>query len=181
MCPNGSDLHTKLCYFGQGLRNVLFPRSGTISWNALPILITAFCLALILITPNPNPFSLLLFFLSFYTLPVFSLFFHNILHFSLCPTMSSPVSDSAALRSDSSAIVLASSAAAPLSLSLSPALSPEEFELLWLQRQRLHAEKGNEMEEEAYVVSNGHISPRFFACIISQKCAGLPNKSVMYM
>ncbi|XP_028265208.1 AP-4 complex subunit beta-1 [Parambassis ranga] len=63
-----------------------------------------------------------------------------------------PGSDSAALRSDSSAIVLASSAAAvaatPLSLSLSPALNPEEFERLWLQRQPLHAEKGAEVTEE---------------------------------
>uniref|UniRef100_A0A3Q0RCV2 AP complex subunit beta n=1 Tax=Amphilophus citrinellus TaxID=61819 RepID=A0A3Q0RCV2_AMPCI len=50
-------------------------------------------------------------------------------------------SDHAIRYSDSSTDVLASSIAAPLSLSLSPAVSPEEFEHLWLQRQPLHTEQ----------------------------------------
>ncbi|XP_032377543.1 AP-4 complex subunit beta-1 [Etheostoma spectabile] len=52
------------------------------------------------------------------------------------------------LLSDSSADVLASTVAGPLSLSLSPTLSPEEFERLWLQRQPLHAEQGADNLEE---------------------------------
>uniref|UniRef100_A0A3Q2VCT2 Adaptor related protein complex 4 subunit beta 1 n=1 Tax=Haplochromis burtoni TaxID=8153 RepID=A0A3Q2VCT2_HAPBU len=57
-------------------------------------------------------------------------------------------SDSAMRCSDSSTNVLASSIAAPLSLSLSPAVSPEDFEHLWLQRQALHTERGAEKIEE---------------------------------
>ncbi|XP_068589438.1 AP-4 complex subunit beta-1 isoform X2 [Cebidichthys violaceus] len=62
-------------------------------------------------------------------------------------------SDSARGFTYSSANVLASSLAAPISLSLSPALSPEEFEHLWMQRQASHAEQGAEKleEEEDYV------------------------------
>ncbi|CAN9515895.1 unnamed protein product [Ophioblennius macclurei] len=48
------------------------------------------------------------------------------------------------LRSDAAA----SSAASPLSLSLSPPLSPDEFERLWLQRQRLRDEQGLEETTE---------------------------------
>lgn len=57
-------------------------------------------------------------------------------------------SDNAMRCSDSSTNVLASSIAAPLSLSLSPAVSPEDFEHLWLQRQALHTERGAEKIEE---------------------------------
>lgn len=57
-------------------------------------------------------------------------------------------SDSANWCTESSADVLASDAIAPLSLSLSPALSPEEFERLWLQRQGLHVEHGAQDREE---------------------------------
>ncbi|TKS76929.1 AP-4 complex subunit beta-1 [Collichthys lucidus] len=62
-------------------------------------------------------------------------------------------SDSASRRTDSCADVLASSVAVALSLSLFPALSPEEFEHLWLQRQDLHSKQGAEkmVEEEDYV------------------------------
>ncbi|XP_031694137.1 AP-4 complex subunit beta-1-like isoform X2 [Anarrhichthys ocellatus] len=62
-------------------------------------------------------------------------------------------SDSTSGFTYSSANVLASSLAAPLSLSLSPALSPEEFERLWMQRQASHADQGAEKleEEEDYV------------------------------
>nr|XP_020472873.1 AP-4 complex subunit beta-1 [Monopterus albus] len=51
---------------------------------------------------------------------------------------------------------LASSIMVPLSLSLSPALSPEEFEHLWLWR---HAEQGVEKtkEEEDYVCMEEHV------------------------
>ncbi|KAM9350378.1 AP-4 complex subunit beta-1 [Symphorus nematophorus] len=55
-------------------------------------------------------------------------------------------SDSASRCTDSSAEV-----AAPLSLCLSPALSPEEFERLWLRRRALHAEQGAEKVEQDYV------------------------------
>ncbi|KAF7663919.1 hypothetical protein LDENG_00194610 [Lucifuga dentata] len=57
-------------------------------------------------------------------------------------------SDSANLCTECSADVLASSAGAPLSLSLLPALSPEEFERLWLQQQDLHPEQVADEEEE---------------------------------
>ncbi|KAM7411110.1 hypothetical protein PAMA_021203 [Pampus argenteus] len=56
--------------------------------------------------------------------------------------------DGAIERSESSPDVLASDAVVPLSLSLSPALSPEEFERLWLQRQGAHAERGAEDRQE---------------------------------
>ncbi|XP_022076321.1 AP-4 complex subunit beta-1 [Acanthochromis polyacanthus] len=59
-------------------------------------------------------------------------------------------SDSDGRCLDSSADILASSVAAPLSLSLFPALSPEEFERLWLQQRALHAEQ-EEAEEEDFV------------------------------
>ncbi|XP_029973845.1 AP-4 complex subunit beta-1 isoform X2 [Salarias fasciatus] len=49
---------------------------------------------------------------------------------------------------DSRSAVMASSTAAPLSLSLSPPLSPEEFERLWLQRQALQDEPGCEGARE---------------------------------
>lgn len=57
----------------------------------------------------------------------------------------SPGSDAANRCTESSSDVLASDAVVPLSLSLSPALSPEEFEHLWLRQQGLHAEQGNKM------------------------------------
>ncbi|XP_034064564.1 AP-4 complex subunit beta-1 [Gymnodraco acuticeps] len=57
-------------------------------------------------------------------------------------------SDRASGCSDSSAEGLASSVAPPLSLSLTPVLSPEEFERLWLQRQDLHTEQDAEKREE---------------------------------
>lgn len=57
-------------------------------------------------------------------------------------------SDSASLSTEYSTDALCSSAVAPLSLSLSPALSPEEFECLWIQRQSLHAEQGGEEKED---------------------------------
>ncbi|KAM9342977.1 AP-4 complex subunit beta-1 isoform 2-T2 [Pholidichthys leucotaenia] len=57
-------------------------------------------------------------------------------------------SDSPGRCSESSTNVLASSFVAPLSLSLSPAVSPEEFERLWLQQQTLHTEQGAEKKEE---------------------------------
>ncbi|XP_070766442.1 AP-4 complex subunit beta-1 [Enoplosus armatus] len=59
-------------------------------------------------------------------------------------------SDSANRCTDSSADV-------PLSLSLSPALSPEEFERLWLQRHAVQAEKGAENMEEDYVCLEEHV------------------------
>ncbi|XP_068453754.1 AP-4 complex subunit beta-1 [Clinocottus analis] len=57
-------------------------------------------------------------------------------------------SDGASGFTSSSADVLACSAAAPLTLSLSPALSPEAFERLWMQRHASHAEQGAEKLEE---------------------------------
>ncbi|KAL3973984.1 olfactory receptor [Sarotherodon galilaeus] len=56
-------------------------------------------------------------------------------------------SDNAMRCSDSSTDGLASSITAPLSLCLSPAVSPEDFEHLWLQRQALHTERGAEKIE----------------------------------
>ncbi|XP_028439602.1 AP-4 complex subunit beta-1 [Perca flavescens] len=69
---------------------------------------------------------------------------------------------------DSSADVLALSVAAPLSLSPSPTLSPEEFERLWLQRQPLHAEQGADKleEKEDYMCSEERI-----------QCAAIPHCS----
>ncbi|XP_029012393.1 AP-4 complex subunit beta-1 [Betta splendens] len=59
---------------------------------------------------------------------------------------------------DSSADVLASNVTAHLSLSLSPALSPEEFERLWMQRQALHADQGVEqMKDEDYACLEEHV------------------------
>ncbi|XP_056241772.1 AP-4 complex subunit beta-1 [Seriola aureovittata] len=68
-------------------------------------------------------------------------------------------SDSAIQCADSSTDVLASSVTAPISLSLSPALSPEEFERLWLRRHVLHAEQGPEksQEEEDYMCMQEHV------------------------
>ncbi|KAK2850967.1 hypothetical protein Q5P01_007243 [Channa striata] len=64
---------------------------------------------------------------------------------------------------DSSADVLASS----VSLSLSPALSPEEFERLWMQRQALQAERGAEMgNEEDYVCVEERV-----------QCSAAPHRS----
>ncbi|XP_047426952.1 AP-4 complex subunit beta-1 [Mugil cephalus] len=66
----------------------------------------------------------------------------------------------AAQRLGSSSDGLASStAASSLSLSLSPALSPEEFERLWLQRQDSHDERGtgNTEEEEDSVWTEEHV------------------------
>ncbi|XP_070825507.1 AP-4 complex subunit beta-1 [Chaetodon trifascialis] len=66
-----------------------------------------------------------------------------------CSPVEKVHSDIASPCTDSSADVPASSVMVPLSLSLLPALSPEEFERLWLQQQVEHgAEK---MEEEDYV------------------------------
>uniref|UniRef100_A0A8C4E4Z6 Beta-adaptin appendage C-terminal subdomain domain-containing protein n=1 Tax=Dicentrarchus labrax TaxID=13489 RepID=A0A8C4E4Z6_DICLA len=62
---------------------------------------------------------------------------------------------SASRCTDASADVPASSIAAPLSLSLSPALSPEEFERLWLQRQVLHSE-----QEQIQFPAIPHCSPQ---------------------
>ena len=64
---------------------------------------------------------------------------------------SPPGSYSANLYTDSSADVPPSTAEVPLSLSLSPALSPEEFERLWLQRQPMHADQGNSMEGDYFM------------------------------
>jgi len=69
---------------------------------------------------------------------------------SPCPplsvlSLSSLGSDSADQSCDSSIGALASSVVAPLALSLSPAVSPEEFERLWLQRHTLHSEQGNDL------------------------------------
>lgn len=64
--------------------------------------------------------------------------------------MSSPGTDSANRCTNSFSDVLASSDAVPLSLSLSPALSPEEFQRLWLQRQTEQGAEKTE-EEEDYV------------------------------
>lgn len=50
--------------------------------------------------------------------------------------------------SHSSYAVMAAGISAPLSLSLYPLLSPEEFERLWLQRQFLHDEQGFEEKKE---------------------------------
>ncbi|XP_063750252.1 AP-4 complex subunit beta-1 [Eleginops maclovinus] len=57
-------------------------------------------------------------------------------------------SDRASGCSDASTEGLGSSAPPPLSLSLTPVLSPEEFEHLWLQRQDLHTEQDAEKREE---------------------------------
>lgn len=64
----------------------------------------------------------------------------------LCP-LCSPGSDSGGQHLNSSSEGLPSSTVAPLNLSLSPAVSPEEFEHLWLQRHALHSEQGNETEQ----------------------------------
>ncbi|XP_008302261.1 AP-4 complex subunit beta-1 [Stegastes partitus] len=86
-----------------------------------------------------------------------------------CSRIEKVHSDGDGRCSDSSADVLASGVAAPLSLSLSPALSPEEFERLWLQRRALHAEQGTEEmagEEEDFVWLE--------ECI---RCPAIPNCS----
>ncbi|XP_034027965.1 AP-4 complex subunit beta-1 [Thalassophryne amazonica] len=57
--------------------------------------------------------------------------------------------DSASPCTDSCTDVLSSSAVMPLSLSLSPTLSPEEFEHLWLRQQSLHSESGAAERQEA--------------------------------
>ncbi|CAK6970898.1 AP-4 complex subunit beta-1 [Scomber scombrus] len=68
-------------------------------------------------------------------------------------------SDGANWSKESPADVLASDAITPFSLSLSPALSPEEFERLWLQRQGWHVDEGAEDgdEEKDYVCVEEHI------------------------
>lgn len=53
-----------------------------------------------------------------------------------------PGSDNASPCTGSSADILASCVAVPLILSLSPPLSPEEFERLWLQQHAFPAEQG---------------------------------------
>ncbi|XP_010770318.1 uncharacterized protein [Notothenia coriiceps] len=68
--------------------------------------------------------------------------------FPVTSHLSRSASDRARGCSDSSAEGLASSVAPPLSLSLTPVLSPEEFERLWLQRQDLHTEQDAEKREE---------------------------------
>lgn len=60
-------------------------------------------------------------------------------------------SDTTSHYAASSADVPASSVPAPLILSLSPALSPEEFEHLWLQKGTLHAKQGAVKMEESFV------------------------------
>eukprot|EP00064_Thunnus_orientalis_P003663 superscaffoldBa00000310_g3674 len=77
-------------------------------------------------------------------------------------------SDSANWCTESSADVLASDAIVPLSLSLSPALSPEEFERLWLQRQGLHVEHGAQDREEK----------KDYACVEEHiQCPAIPHCS----
>ncbi|XP_062247193.1 AP-4 complex subunit beta-1 [Platichthys flesus] len=75
-------------------------------------------------------------------------------------------SDSAIERVDSSTDVLSSSVAVPLSLSLSPILSPEEFEGLWLQQQVLHAEQGPEKikGEDCVCMEERVPCPELFLC-----------------
>ncbi|XP_023146243.2 AP-4 complex subunit beta-1 isoform X2 [Amphiprion ocellaris] len=65
-----------------------------------------------------------------------------------CSRIEKVHSDGDGRCSDSSADILASSVAAPLSLSLFPALSPEEFERLWLQQLALHAEQEEAGKED---------------------------------
>ncbi|XP_029361840.1 AP-4 complex subunit beta-1 isoform X2 [Echeneis naucrates] len=77
------------------------------------------------------------------------------------------VTDTALQCTDSSSDALTASVSAPLSLSLSPALSPEEFEDLWLQQQALHVEQGPEKikAEENYVYMEEHVQcPTIFRC-----------------
>ncbi|XP_053173431.1 AP-4 complex subunit beta-1 [Scomber japonicus] len=68
-------------------------------------------------------------------------------------------SDGANWSTESRADALASDAITPFSLSLSPALSPEEFERLWLQRQGSHVDQGAEDrdEEKDYICVEEHI------------------------
>lgn len=61
----------------------------------------------------------------------------------LCPFLLC-VSDSMKMCTESFSGGLTPSAVSSLSLSLSPALSPEKFENLWLQLQTLPVEQGNE-------------------------------------
>ncbi|XP_068194281.1 AP-4 complex subunit beta-1 isoform X2 [Antennarius striatus] len=56
--------------------------------------------------------------------------------------------DSASRCPDPSADAPGSSLATPLSLSLSPPVSPEDFERLWLQQHSLHSEQGAENREQ---------------------------------
>ncbi|XP_061591537.1 AP-4 complex subunit beta-1 isoform X2 [Cololabis saira] len=65
-----------------------------------------------------------------------------------CGHIESVLPDGGAQHSGSSREGLASSNVAPLNLSLSPSVSPEEFERLWLQRHTLHSEQGTEATEE---------------------------------
>ncbi|XP_067381797.1 AP-4 complex subunit beta-1 isoform X1 [Channa argus] len=100
---------------------------------------------------------------AFPSVPSFLLAFPSCSCLSPPLPVSSPGARSASRRTDSSADVPASS----VSLSLSPALSPEEFERLWMQRQALHAEQGAEtMKEEDY------------ACVEeSVQCSAVPHCS----
>ncbi|KAM6925338.1 AP-4 complex subunit beta-1 [Xenentodon cancila] len=76
-------------------------------------------------------------------------------HTDFCDTMDrGPIetvlsgSDGGGQHSGSPSEGRASSILAPLNLSLSPTLSPEEFEHLWLQRHTLHSEQGAEAAGE---------------------------------
>lgn len=44
----------------------------------------------------------------------------------------------------------------PLTLSLSPTISPEEFERLWLQCHSLLSEQGDERKKEFWMLKLGH-------------------------
>lgn len=62
---------------------------------------------------------------------------------SLPSPTSSPGSDRTTEKTDSCTPVLPSSPGLPLTLSLSPALSPKEFEHMWLEQQPPQSEQGN--------------------------------------
>lgn len=69
--------------------------------------------------------------------------------------LSSPGSDDVGPCTGSSADAPASSVAAPLILSLSPPVSPEEFECLWLQQHAVCAEQGRSDSGMAFGTCSG--------------------------